>query len=179
MRRIRQFVLSSAVAVSAFAAVPAVSGAATCKSADSVPAASDDAQATHATLCLLNAERRSRGLRPLRRDAKLTRAALGHARDMVAKQYFDHDSRNGATFIHRIKRSGWTKSRRSYTMGENIAWGGGHLSSPRSIVRGWMKSSGHKANILARDFRFIGIGIANGAPTGGGSGATYATDFGG
>lgn len=178
MRGIRQLVLSSAVAVSAFAAFPAVSAAATCKGADSVPTASSGKQATHTTLCLLNAERRSRGLRPLRQDAKLNRAALGHARDMVAKQYFDHDSRNGATFVHRIKRTGWTKSRRSYTMGENIAWGGGHLATPRAIVRGWMKSSGHKANILARDFRFIGIGIAHGDPTGG-SGATYATDFGG
>ena len=178
MRRIRQLLVSSVVAVSAFAVAPAVAAAATCAGADRVPTASNDKRATHATLCLLNAERRSRGLRPLRRDAKLTRAALGHARDMVAKRYFDHDSRSGATFIHRIKRTGWTKARRSYTMGENIAWGGGHLASPRSIVRGWMKSSGHKANILARDFRYVGIGIAHGAPTGD-SGATYATDFGG
>lgn len=179
MRRIRQLVVSSVVAVSAFAAAPAVSTAAvTCTGADRVPAASGDKQATHATLCLLNAERRSRGLRPLRRDAKLGRAALGHARDMVAKRYFDHESRNGATFVHRIKRTGWTKSRRSYIMGENIAWGGGHLATPRAIVRGWMKSSGHKANILARGFRYVGVGIAHGAPTGD-SGATYATDFGG
>ena len=97
---------------------------------------------------------------------------------MVAKQYFDHDSKSGAGFDDRIKRTGWTKSRRSYTMGENIGWGGGELSTPRAMVRGWMNSSGHKANILSRQFRYIGIGIANGAPTGG-SGATYATDFGG
>ncbi len=46
------------------------------------------------------------------------------------------------------------------------------------MVRGWMNSAGHRANILSRQFRLIGIGIANGRPTGGG-GATYATDFGG
>ncbi|MBE2316167.1 CAP domain-containing protein [Solirubrobacter sp. CPCC 204708] len=174
MRRFRQVVVSSAVAVFAFAAAPAASNAATCSGADSTATK----PAVRATLCLLNAERRAAGLRPLRLDGKLNRAARGHSRDMVAQRYFAHESRNGAGFDDRIKRTGWTKSRRSYTMGENIAWGGGHLATPRSIVRSWMNSAGHKANILARDFRFIGIGVANGAPTGG-SGATYTTTFGG
>lgn len=176
MRRIRQLVVSSIVAVSAFAVAPVAADAATCKGADALPSASK--HATHATLCLLNAERRARGLRPLRLDRKLNRAARGHANDMVAKRYFAHESKSGATFATRIKRSGWTKSRRSYTMGENIAWGGGSLATPREIVRGWMGSAGHKANILDRGFRYIGIGIANATPQGG-SGATYATDFGG
>ena len=107
-------------------------------------------RATHATLCLLNAERRAPGLRPLRLDTKLTAPPSGHARDMVAQHYFDHDSWSGAAFDERIKRTGWTKSRRSYTMGENIGWGGGRLVAPRSMVRGWMNTCGHKANILAR-----------------------------
>ena len=97
---------------------------------------------------------------------------------MVAKRYFAHDSKSGATFSARIKRTGWTRSRRSYTIGENIGWGGGSLATPRSMVRAWMGSAGHRANILSRSFRMIGIGIANGAPNGG-DGATYATDFGG
>ena len=41
-----------------------------------------------------------------------------------------------------------------------------------------MRSYGHRANILARQFRLIGVGVANGSPMGGG-GTTYATDFGG
>jgi uncharacterized protein YkwD len=176
MSRVRRLVVSSVVALSAFAAAPAISEAASCKGADIEASASKPS--ARATLCLLNAERRANGLRPLKLDTKLTRAAVGHSRDMVAKHYFAHESRNGADFDDRIKRTGWTKSRRSYTMGENIAWGGGHLSTPRSIVRSWMNSSGHKANILARGFRYIGIGIAKGAPTGG-SGATYTTTFGG
>lgn len=176
MRRIRLLVLSSAFAVSALAAVPAA--AAACTGADTVPASAGAKRATHATLCLLNQQRRAHGLRPLRLDGKLGRAARGHARDMVAKRYFAHESRNGATFATRIKRTGWTKARRSYTMGENIAWGSGSLATPREIVRGWMNSSGHRANILARGFRYIGIGIASATPEGG-TGATYATDFGG
>jgi uncharacterized protein YkwD len=130
------------------------------------------------TLCLLNKERASRGLSKLRADSRLRRAADGHAGEMVAKHYFDHNSKSGATFVTRIKRTGWTRSRRSWTVGENIGYGSGSYATPRAMVRGWMNSSGHRANILRRQFRMIGIGVANGAPTGG-SGATYATDFGG
>jgi uncharacterized protein YkwD len=176
MRRFRQLLVSSVVAACAFTALPAAADAASCAGADT-PATSAKTSA-RATLCLLNAERRARGLSPLKRNRKLTRAAVGHSRDMVAQRYFAHESRNGATFADRIKRTGWAKSRRSYTMGENIAWGGGDLSTPRSIVRGWMNSAGHRDNILARAFRYIGVGIADGAPVGG-SGATYTTTFGG
>jgi uncharacterized protein YkwD len=134
--------------------------------------------AKRATLCLLNQQRRSHGLRAFKLDGKLSRAAAGHARDMVAQRYFNHTSRNGASFSTRIKRTGWTRARRSYTIGENIGWGGGSLATPRAMVRAWMGSAGHRANILTRSFRMIGIGIATSAPDGG-AGATYATDFGG
>jgi len=174
----RRLVVSSLLALSAFAAVPGAAQAAGCTGADTAPSAMTRTAANRATLCLLNEQRRANGLHALKLDGKLGRAAAGHARDMVAKRYFAHDSKSGASFGTRIKRTGWTRSRRSYTMGENIGWGGGELSTPRAMVRGWMNSSGHKANILSRQFRYIGIGIANGAPTGG-SGATYATDFGG
>jgi uncharacterized protein YkwD len=177
MRRIRQLVCSSLLAVTAVGAAPAAANAAGCSGADSMPDRLGS-QASRVTLCLLNQQRRAHGIRPLRADGKLARAARRHARDMVAQHYFSHNSRNGASFSARIKRTGWTQSRRSYTVGENIGWGGGSLSTPRAMVRAWMQSAGHRANILARSFNQIGIGIANGAPTGG-SGATYATDFGG
>jgi uncharacterized protein YkwD len=176
MRRVQRFAVSSLLAFSAVGAAPAIANA--CSGANSTPAQMSANAAKRATLCLLNRERRAHGLRALRLDGKLGRAARGHARDMVAQRYFSHDSRNGASFSTRIKRTGWTRSRRSYTMGENIGWGGGSLSTPRAMVQAWMNSAGHRANILSRSFNQIGIGIANGAPTGG-SGATYATDFGG
>ena len=149
-----------------------------CKNASVLPAAGNLKVIRRATLCLLNQQRRSHGLRPFKLDAKLSRAAARHARDMVAQHYFGHTSKSGASFALRIKRTGWTRARRSYTIGENIGWGGGSLATPRSMVRGWMGSAGHRANILSRSFRMIGIGIAGGAPNGG-AGATYATDFGG
>jgi uncharacterized protein YkwD len=173
MRRIRQFVVTSVLAVAAVSAAPAAADAASCSGADKV-----GRNAVKATLCLLNNERRAHGLRPLRLDSKLNRAARGHARDMVAKRYFSHDSRSGASFSARIARTGWTRARRSWTVGENIGYGTGRYATPRSMVRMWMNSPGHRANILKGRFRLIGIGIAKGSPTGS-RGATYATDFGG
>jgi uncharacterized protein YkwD len=179
MRRTAQrLAASSLLVLAATAGAPAVASAKGCSGADADPASLGQAATARITLCLLNRERASHGLRRLRADAKLRRAADGHAGDMVAKHYFDHTSKSGASFVTRIKRTGWTKSRRSWTVGENIGYGSGSLATPREMVKGWMHSSGHRANILARSFKMIGIGVANGAPTGG-SGATYATDFGG
>jgi uncharacterized protein YkwD len=178
MRRLARFAVSSLLALIAVVAAPGAANAAGCSGADTAPASMTANAAGHATLCLLNQQRRSHGLRAFKLDGRLGRAATGHARDMVAKRYFDHTSKGGASFGARIKRTGWTRSRRSYTIGENIGWGGGSLATPRAMVRAWMNSAGHRANILARSFRMIGIGVANGAPTGG-HGATYATDFGG
>ena len=177
MRRIAQrLAVSSLLAFTGAVAAPSV--AAACSGADSSPSSLGEAGTARATLCLLNEERASRGLRKLRSDARLRRAADRHARDMVARRYFAHESKSGASFVTRIKRTGWTRSRRSWQVGENIGYGSGSLATPRSMVRGWMNSAGHRDNILARQFRLIGIGIANGCPTGGG-GTTYATDFGG
>jgi uncharacterized protein YkwD len=179
MRRTAQrLAVTSLLAVTAAFAAPAAAGAASCSGADRSPAELGQDATARTTLCLLNKERSAHGLRKLRDDAKLRRAANGHAGEMVAKRYFDHDSKSGASFVARIKRTGWTKSRRSWTVGENIGYGSGSLATPRSMVSAWMHSTGHRANILGRQFRMIGIGVANGAPTGG-SGATYATDFGG
>jgi uncharacterized protein YkwD len=79
--------------------------------------------------------------------------------------------------VDRIRRSGYLRGARSWTVGENIAWGSGSRSSVRAIVNAWMNSSGHRANILSRSFRAVGIGIAYRTPANTG-GATYTTDFG-
>jgi uncharacterized protein YkwD len=66
---------------------------------------------------------------------------------------------------------------RGWYVGENIAYGSGDRSSPRSIGSAWMNSPPHRANILRASFREIGIGLASGTPVGV-RGATYTTDFG-
>ena len=132
-----------------------------------------------ATLCVLNAERDRHGLRPLRLHRRLSVAARRHAQDMAAKNYFDHTSLDGSSFVDRIRRAGYMRGARRWAVAENIAWGSGGQATPRAIGRAWMKSPGHRANLLSSSYREIGVGVAPGAPMSGvGSGATYATDFG-
>ena len=137
-----------------------------------------DASPRASTLCLINAERTARGLRPLSLDGRLSTAARRHSQDMVANRYFAHDSRSGARFSARIARTGWMRGRGSWSVGENLGWGSGTRSTPRSIVAAWMHSAGHRQNILSAKFRVIGIGIARGAPVSVPAGVTYTTDFG-
>ena len=132
-----------------------------------------------ATLCLLNAERAARQLAPLRSNQLLARAAVAHSRDMVARAYFSHTSLSGADFVERIRRTGYTRAARRWTVGENLAWGTGTRAMPREIVQSWMESPGHRANILNGSFREVGLGVTLGVPVpGGGEGATYNTGFG-
>jgi uncharacterized protein YkwD len=133
--------------------------------------------ARNATLCLLNRVRAEHGLRPLRPNARLSHAARRHSRDMVRRRYFAHDSPGGRSPFDRMRATHYVPRNASWWLGENIGWGSGSLTQPIAMVRAWMHSPSHRANILNRHFRDIGIGIAPGAPVGGG-GATYTTDFG-
>jgi len=143
-----------------------------CQGANRVVDASHLGLAQSATLCLLNQERRRYGLAPLHASEPLARIARGHSLAMVRGHFFAHGA-----FLGRIQSSGFLSGARSWAAGENIAWGGGRLSTPAAIVDGWMHSPPHRANILNGGFRWIGVGVAVGTPNGGG-GATYTTDFG-
>ncbi len=134
-------------------------------------------RARDATLCLLNRVRARHGLAPLRLNAKLSRAARRHSHDMVRRRYFAHDSLSGRSPFDRMRATHYVPRNTTWWLGENIGWGSGSLSEPAALVRAWMHSPPHRANILSGNFRDIGIGIALGAPVGGG-GATYTTDFG-
>jgi len=149
-----------------------------CHGASARPTLANIGQVEHTTLCLINVQRRAHGLAPLRSNGLLRLAALRHSRDMVAKGYFEHTSRNGSTFVARIRRTGYFSHVRFWKAGENIAWGVGSQAPPGAIVRAWMNSPPHRRNILEPGFRGIGVGITVGSPRYRGRGATYTTDFG-
>ena len=152
-----------------------------CLDADRTPTVDNAVALRNATLCLLNEERASRGLKPLKANTALRRAAQKHSRRMVQEGFFDHVSPGGSTLISRVKRgTSYLSGALKWSLGENIAWGCGHLATPGETVEGWMGSAGHRRNILNRRFHHIGIGVAIGAPEDatGGPAATYTTDFG-
>ena len=116
---------------------------------------------------LTNAERARHHCPALIVDARLTRAAQGHSQDMAARRYFSHTSRDGRSPAARISATGYRYSR----WAENIAWG---YATPAAVVAAWMKSAGHRANILNCALRQIGVGYAKS-----GTGTPYWTqDFG-
>ena len=154
--------------------------AAGCPGADSPPWETSVLQARTATLCVLNAERAKRGLPRLEHDGDLALAAARHASDMVRRDYFSHKAPGGEDFVDRIMRTDYVESpEQRWTLGENIGWGKRDDAAPRQIVKAWMRSPKHRANVLDERFRHAGIGISMGAPrrTSARS-ATYAATFG-
>jgi uncharacterized protein YkwD len=131
-----------------------------------------------ALLCLHNQIRGNAGLPAIKDNAKLRKAAAGHNDDMVADGFFDHTSPNGDTFVDRILDAGYAKRNDGWTIGENLAWGTGELSTPQAMMNAWMNSSGHKANILKKSYKEVGIAVRLGVPSDAGVGATVTADFG-
>jgi uncharacterized protein YkwD len=137
-------------------------------------------QARMAVRCLLNRKRDSHGLRPLGKSGRLKKAAQRHTSYMQNHSCFAHQCPGEPSVLSRLKRVNYiVGGLRSWAYGENIAYGGSHLGKPKTIVRGWMRSPGHRHNILNPDFRDVGIGFSRGTPSNpGASGATVTTDFG-
>ncbi|NKZ07160.1 CAP domain-containing protein [Actinomadura latina] len=125
--------------------------------------ASSGSEAT--VVSLTNAERAKEGCQPLRTDSRLTVAARKHSADMAANNYFDHTSRNGDSPWKRMEDAGYTSPG-----AENIAKG---YPTAAAVVKGWMNSPGHRANILNCGLRAIGVGVASGP-----GGPLWTQDFG-
>ena len=110
---------------------------------------------------LINKERARHGLRAVRVNEELMNAARDHSAQMAQDQYFSHDSvePQGEDWSSRIARFGYQRQGcRSWKVGEDIYWGAQLFSSPVACVGAWMKSPAHRAVILTRDFRDIGVG---------------------
>ncbi|AXG82090.1 CAP domain-containing protein [Streptomyces paludis] len=117
------------------------------------------ARTTAEVLALTNAERTAAGLRPLAADARLATAAQDFSADMAARAFYAHTSPEGLQPWDRAARAG--AGHRG--IGENIACG---QRTAREVVRGWMDSPGHRANILKPGFTHLGVGYAGGGPAG-------------
>jgi Cysteine-rich secretory protein family len=143
-----------------------------------VPTAGTIAQASQATLCLLDNERAAAGLHPVAETPGLTQPSAAYSARMVAEKFFAHVSPDGGTLVDRLTAARYIAPDGDWTVGENIAWGQGDLATPRNIVVAWMNSPGHRHNILTGEFNEIGLGIALGTPGDPSWGATYTTDFG-
>ena len=109
-------------------------------------------RARAAVLCIVNAERTTRGLTELAPDSRLDDAARAHSRDMALRDYFDHVSPEGEGPDARVTRAGypWTE------VAENIALG---QETPREVMQAWMASEGHCRGVLSVGAAELGVGM--------------------
>ena len=112
-----------------------------------------------AVLKLVNAERAKVGVQPLTLSEKLTSIANTKAKDMADKGYFSHQSPTYGSPFDMLKQFGVSYS----YAGENIAAG---QKSAEEVMNSWMNSSGHKANILNKNYTQLGVGFVRGGEYG-------------
>lgn len=110
-------------------------------------------------LKLVNDERAKQGLKPLKMSEQLRSIANLKSRDMADKGYFDHNSPTYGSPFQMLQDFGVHYS----AAGENIAAG---QRTPEQVMQSWMNSSGHRANILNKNFDTIGIGVYEGGSYG-------------
>jgi uncharacterized protein YkwD len=116
----------------------------------------------------MNAARAAHGLQPLRLDGGLGRAAGAHSAEMIRTNTISHGD-----FTRRM--AGFHLGG---FLGENLAWGSGSAGSATSVVRMWLASPTHRANLLRPGFHRVGLGLAHGTFLGVGGATVVTADFG-
>ena len=107
-----------------------------------------------ALLAATNVQRANNGAASLTTNSQLNSAAQAKANDMVARNYWSHNTPDGQEPWVFIQNAGYKYSK----AGENLAYG---FATSSDTVTGWMNSATHKANLLDTAFTEVGFGIAN------------------
>jgi uncharacterized protein YkwD len=95
-------------------------------------------------LYYVNLERKKRGKKPLKISDRCQRKAEARAKAICRR--FNHNGAFSGLGCYKWK-------------GENIARG---QRSPRAVVRAWMRSKGHRKNMMSGKFDFMGVGYCRG-----------------
>ncbi len=143
--------------------------------------AAPEAQLQGALLVQINGFRAAHGLARLRVSSALSSVADGHSAQMARLGYFSHDSANGQSFSSRIARVYSPRGYRSWSVGENLVWGGPDIGAARAF-RLWLSSPPHRANLLNARWREVGLGAVHSSSApgvyGGGPATIVTADFG-
>lgn len=110
-------------------------------------------------LDLVNQRRTENGLKPLAHDPGLSKLARSHSRNMGMGGFFDHVDKEGLQVLKRQQK--YYPELIHAGIGENLYLfeSGGRKFDPEAIVRGWMKSEGHRSNILHGEYTHSGVGV--------------------
>lgn len=126
------------------------------KASPSQPAAgpplTGDAKLEADVIKLVNDERAKAGCGAVRFEEKLRTASRRHSADMAAHEELSHTGSDGSSPWDRAGRAGY-----DHAMSENIAMG---YRTADAVMEGWMKSKGHRDNILNCEAKAVGVGLA-------------------
>lgn len=106
---------------------------------------------------LINEERRKRNLNSLSWDSRLASLARSYSSKMAREDFFSHTDKNGKNLIDRAKEFNLTNWN---GIAENLYFCKGYDDPAIPAFKGWMKSSGHRSNMLNGSWKSTGIGIA-------------------
>ena len=138
-------------------------------------------QVQSALLAQINSFRAAHGLVRLKLNGALVGAADRHSAQMAKLGFFSHNSANGQSFSQRIAQAYSPRGFRSWTVGENLVWGGPDIGAARAF-RLWLSSAPHRANLLNPRWREIGLGAVHSTSApgvyGGGAVTIVTADFG-
>ena len=134
-----------------------------------------------ALLAQINSFRAAHGLARLRVSGGLTAAANAHSTQMARLGFFSHNSANGQSFSRRIARTYSMRGFHSWSVGENLVWGGPDIA-PAQALRLWLASPPHRANLLTARWREVGLAAVHSTSApgvyGGGPATVVTVDFG-
>jgi uncharacterized protein YkwD len=158
------------------ASIPGPTVRSKCKNARMSPTRVRTKAIVTALLCVMNEQRKLFKLKALKSSKILAKAALAHSRAMVLGGFFAHQGPTEPALAARLK----TVKFAGAAAGENLGAGSGYLGTPVAMVDGWMHSPLHRANLLSKRWRAVGIGFLAQYPikTPAQPVATYTTDFG-
>ncbi|HEY5816250.1 MAG TPA: CAP domain-containing protein [Solirubrobacterales bacterium] len=128
-----------------------------------------------AMACMVAFARRQAGLGELADEDALARSAEDKSLDVLRCDEFSH-SACGREFTYWMEETGYT-SAPCWRVGENLAWGAGEYGTVRSIFTAWMRSPGHRVNILG-DFEETGLSLQVGTLEGLSGTHVWAQHFG-
>ena len=104
----------------------------------------------------VNQIRAQHGLRALKLSNRLSAAADQQTEAMGTKGFFGHNSADGSAFWKRIRRYYTDRNYRYWSVGENLLWSSPDVDAAQALDM-WMKSPEHRANLLSKRWREIGL----------------------
>jgi uncharacterized protein YkwD len=175
--------LIAAIGLLATSAAPA--GAVSCPDMETPSAQLTLDRFDGSMLCEINQARAEYGVRTLRPNPLLLRAATEYTNSLLEGRFFSHDGDfsghpDASTPVGRLRQVGYVRRGYVWIVGEDLRWSTPETSSPADILEMWLNSPTHRMWLLKPKLAEVGVAGARGTPIDPNlpDGITVAAEFG-